>query len=321
MRTQTDIAVPAFAWCLRMSMGLLLISNLQGKPKIEVVTTLPDLGDIAEQVGGDRVTVFSIAKGYQDPHFVDAKPSYILKLKKADLFVQVGLDLEIGWVPTLLEGARNPNILWGGGGYVDASRHVRLLQVPTVDPAKLRAEGDIHIYGNPHYWLDPENAKIIAQNVFDGLVRVSSEDAAYFKSNKERLNARIDEELARWMKMMEPYRGRKIVAFHNSWPYFEERFGITIAGFVEPKPGISPSPRHIQNTMEQMKREGIRIIIISPYYSKKIPQRIVKEVDGMLVQLAPSVEGMSGVSSYFDLFEFNIRQLIDAFEQTGGGKK
>lgn len=295
--------------------NLLFVSAIIGNSTINVVTTLPDLRDIAKQIGGDRVKVFSIAKGYQDPHFVDSKPSYIIKLHRADLFAQVGLDLEIGWVPALLEGARNPNILWSGKGYVDASKGVTLLQVPTVEPSKLRAEGDIHIYGNPHYWLDPENAKIIAQNIYEGLVRVSSDDEAYFKATKEMFFSRVDQALAIWLGMMQPYRGRKIIAFHDSWPYFENRFDIEIAGFIEPKPGISPSPKHIQRTIEKMKRENIRVIIISPFYSKKIPERIAKEVGGIVVELAPSVEGMKGVNSYFDLFDYNLKKLTEAFEQ------
>ena len=301
--------------------NLLFVSVIIGKSTIDVVTTLPDLRDIAKQIGGDRVKVFSVAKGYQDPHFVDAKPSYIIKLQRADLFVQVGLDLEIGWVPPLLEGARNPNILWGGKGYVDASKGVTLLQIPTVEPAKLRAEGDIHIYGNPHYWLDPENAKIIAQNIFDGLLRISPGDEAYFKANKERFFSHVDLALAKWLGMMQPYWGRKIIAFHNSWPYFENRFGIEIAGFIEPKPGISPSPKHIQKTIDKMKEENIRVIIISPFYSKKIPQRIAKEVSGVVVELAPSVEGMKGVNSYFDLFDYNVQKLSEAFERIDDDEK
>ncbi|MFQ6674438.1 MAG: metal ABC transporter substrate-binding protein [Fidelibacterota bacterium] len=289
------------------------ISVLAGKSTIQVVTTLPDLRDIAQRVGGDRVNVFAIAKGYQDPHFVDAKPSYIIKLSRADLFVQVGLDLEIGWVPSLLEGARNPAILWGARGYVDASRHIELLQVPTGDPAKLRAEGDIHIYGNPHYWLDPENGKLIANNIYEALVRVSPDDAAYFFANKERFSSEIDARLAKWEEVIKPYRGRKIVAFHNSWPYFEQRFGIDIAGFIEPKPGISPSPKHIQRTIKMMKDGNIHVIIISPYYSKKIPERIASEVGGTVVGMAPSVEGIKGVNNYFDLFDYNLQKLVDAF--------
>ncbi len=306
---------------LSLMVNFFFISLLIGKSTIEVVTTLPDLRDIAEQIGGERVTVFSIAKGYQDPHFVDAKPSYILKLRRADLFVQVGLGLEIGWIPSLIEGARNSEILWGAPGYVNASKDIPLLQVPTIDPSKLRAEGDIHIYGNPHYWLDPENAKIIAQNIYDGLVRISPNDAEYFEANKQQFFSHIDQAQNRWLDMIRPYQGKKIIAFHDSWPYFENRFSIEIAGFVEPKPGISPTPKHIQRTINIMKQENIRIIIISPFYSKKIPERIAKEVGGIVLVLASSVDGVKGVHSYFDLFDYNIQKLVDAFEKFNDHKQ
>ena len=170
---------------VQMFVIFVAIAPTQAAKKIRVVTSLPDLADIAKQIGGDKVDVFAIAKGYQDPHFVDAKPSYMIKLKKADLFVQVGLDLEIGWVPPLLEGARNKQILWGGDGFVDASQSMALLQVPRGDPSKLRAKGDIHIFGNPHYWLNPLNGKIIAQNIFEGLIKIAPENETYFKQNLE----------------------------------------------------------------------------------------------------------------------------------------
>lgn len=296
--------------------GLFLVLSLTAaKSRIDVVTTIPDLADIARTIGGDRVNVTSIARGYQDSHFVDAKPSHIVKLQKADLFVQVGLDMEIGWAPSLLVGARNPNILWGAKGYVDASRGVPVLQVPTLPAAQLRAEGDIHIYGNPHYWLDPENGKIIARNILEGLVRISPDDASYFRANTEAFIDDLDSALKGWMEIVSPYRGTKIIAFHNSWPYFENRFGITIAGFVEPKPGIPPSPRHVMRIVEKMKNENIGVVIISPYYSPKVAQRIANEVGGFLVELTPSVGGIQGVNSYFALFDYNIRKLAEAFEQ------
>jgi len=284
------------------------------------VTTLPDLRDIAQRIGGDRVESFAIAKGYQDPHFVDAKPSYMIRLQNADLFVQVGLDLEIGWAPQLLEGARNSSILYGAPGYVDASKGIQLLQVPTDDPAKLRAQGDIHIYGNPHYWLDPLNGKLIARNIYDGLVRISPEDQAYFAKNLQAFDAQIDQALQRWQAKMAPYRGAKIVAFHNSWPYFERRFGLVIAGFIEPKPGIPPTPKHTVEIIELMKREGIKVIIIEPYYSRKPAELVAQNVGGKVVELAPMVEGMSEAKDYLALFDYNISQLVAAFQEVGVGK-
>lgn len=283
--------------------------------KIKVVTTLPDLADITRQVGGDKVDVFAIAKGYQDPHFVDAKPSFALKLNQADVFVQVGLDLEVGWVPPLLEAARNPKISYGGSGYVDASKGVNLLEVPKGDPALLRAEGDIHIFGNPHYWLDPDNGKIIARNICNKLMDVAPENAEYFKSNLDRFNARIDSALQGWEAKIGPYKGTKIIAYHNSWPYFAKRFGIQVSGFVEPKPGIPPSPGHLVSVIGKMKAENIKVIIISPYYDDKPAQSVASRTGGVVVPIAASVGSFSQVKTYFDLFDYDINALVQAFEK------
>lgn len=285
--------------------------------KIKVVTSIPDLADIVRQVGGERVETFAIAKGYQDPHFVDAKPSYMIKLQKANLFIQVGLDLEIGWVPPLLEGARNRRILWGGSGYVDASQGVSLLQVPRGDPAKLRAQGDIHIYGNPHYWLDPVNGKMIAENVANALIRISPEEESYFQQNLQTFKQKIDVALAGWLEAMRPYFGVEVYAYHNSWPYFEQRFGFKIAGFIEPKPGIPPTPKYLVKVIKHMKSKNIKIIMIEPYYPAKSAALVAKNTGAIVVPLAPEVGGQEGVDDYFALFDYNINKLIEAFKQVG----
>ncbi len=285
--------------------------------KIRVVTSLPALADITKQIGRDKVEVFAIAKGYQDPHFVDAKPSYMIKLQKADLFVQVGLDLEIGWVPPLLEGARNKTILWGNPGYIDASKNISLLQVPHGDPAKLRAEGDIHIYGNPHYWLDPLNGKQIAENIIAGLVRIAPEHEAYFQQNLDLFKQKIDAADERWKELFGPYHGTEIYAYHNSWPYFEQRFGLKIVGFVEPKPGIPPSPKYLVQVINEMKRKNIKIIIIEPYYPSKSAELVAANTGAIVVPLSPEVGGQPGVDDYFQLFDYDLGKLIEAFRQVG----
>lgn len=285
--------------------------------KLFVVTTLPDLASIAEEVGGEHVETFSIAKGYQDPHFVDPKPSYMIKLQKADMFIQVGLDLEIGWVPSLLDGARNPQILPGARGYVDASQNVPLLEIPVGDPTKLRAQGDIHVYGNPHYWLDPLRGKIIADNIYNGLVRLQPESQADFAANLQAFKDKIDQKTQEWINRMAPYSGTKIVAFHNSWPYFEERFPFDIVMFIEPKPGIPPTPKHLVNVIQTMKQQDIRIIIIEPYYSKKPAELIAARTNAVLLELAGSVGAEPEIKTYFDLFEYNVSKMIEAFKQAG----
>jgi ABC-type Zn uptake system ZnuABC Zn-binding protein ZnuA len=295
--------------------GTVIFSGQAFAKKLEVVTSLPDLASIASEVGGEYVNTFSIAVGYQDPHFVDAKPSFIIKLKKADMFVQMGLDLEIGWVPQLLEGARNPSIMPGGNGFVDASIGVPLLEVPSADPAILRAQGDIHIYGNPHYWLDPVNGKIIAKNICDGLIRLLPEKREVFLQNLATFEQKIDQKLLEWHQKASILKGEKVIAYHNSWPYFEKQFGFVIANFVEPKPGIPPSPKHLVQLIKQINREKIELIIIEPYYSKKSCEMLAERTGAKVVELATSVGAFPQIQTYFDLFEFNIDQMVAAYRQ------
>ncbi len=295
----------------------LLTGTALGNGKIRIIATLPDFKSIAEEVGGDKVEVEALARGYQDPHYVDAKPSFMVKLNRADMVIWAGLDLEIGWAPPLIEGARNKKILWGAVGNVDASKGIPLLQIPDVPAAQLRAAGDLHIYGNPHYWLDPLRGKTIARNIFERLSQIAPEHRAYFEANLHRFNEQIDAKLQQWLAKMAPYRGTKIIAYHNSWPYFEERFGIAIAGFIEPKPGIPPSPGHLVSVIQKMKRENIRVIIISPYYDDKPAKSVAQRTGAVVVHAAPSVGAFKDVRTYFDLFEYNINALVEAFEQAG----
>lgn len=285
--------------------------------KIRVVTSLTDLASIAGEIGGEYVDAFAIARGYQDPHFVDAKPSFMIKLQKADMFVEVGLDLEIGWVPLLLDGSRNAGILPGGRGFVDASRGVPLLEVPIGDPATLRAQGDIHASGNPHYWLDPARGKIIARNIFEGLVRLLPEKKAEFQKNLNAFNTKLDAKLEEWGRKMAPFAGTRIVAYHNSWPYFAERFGLDIVTFVEPKPGIPPSPKYLVQVIKSMKQNDVRIIIIAPYYSKSSSELVASRTDAEVVELATSVEAEPEIHDYFELFDYNLNKLLEAFNRKG----
>jgi len=288
--------------------------NYAFEKKIKVVTTSTDLRSITEFIGGDRVKVESITKGYQNPHIVDPKPSYMLKLNEADLFVKVGLDLEL-WAQLLEDGARNPRIRFGSPGHVDASTGVELLDIPT---SKIdRSLGDIHIFGNPHYWLDPLNGKIIAQNIFDGLIRISPENTDYFEKNKRLFDKEIDTHLVRWLKKMNPYSGTKVIAYHKTWPNLTKRFKIKIVDYVEPKPGISPSPAHIANLIKRMKTEGIKIIIREPFYENKIPAFVASKTGASVLTLPTSVEGISGIKDYFVLFDFITDKLINTFTEQG----
>lgn len=280
--------------------------------KIKVVTTLTDLRSITEEIGGERVDVFSIATGYQNPHFVDPKPSYIIKLSRADMFVTVGLDLEIGWSVPLLQNSRNAKIQKGRIGYVDASANIPLMQVPENIS---RAGGDIHIFGNPHYWLDPVRGKLIAQNIYQGLVRVSPENENYFKKNLENFHQKIDVKMKEWKSKMLKYEGAKIIAYHNQWCYFENRFGLKIVDFLEPKPGIPPSPSQLVKVIDQVKENDIKVIIISPYFTNKSAKVVARETGVEVVVFATSVEANTEVNNYFDLFDYNIKKLIEALEK------
>lgn len=291
-------------------------TSLRANGGVKVVTTLPDLKYIVEQVGGSTVDVFAIAKGYQDPHFVDAKPSFVLRLNKADLFVQIGLDLEVGWVPPLLEAARNKRIYFGGSGLVNGAHGVDLLEVPQVDPSTMRAGGDIHVFGNPHYWLDPRNGKVIAENIYNALKAIRPDDEAFYRRNTDRFAARIDSAYQHWSTLMAPYAGTRIIAYHNSWPYFEQAFGIDIVGFIEPKPGIPPAPSHLVSVIKQMRDEKLKTIIISPYFDDKPAQSLARRTGAKVVAMAPSVGAFPQIITYFDLFEHNITMLLAAFRNS-----
>ncbi|MCB0284352.1 MAG: zinc ABC transporter substrate-binding protein [Calditrichaeota bacterium] len=296
---------------LILSMFLFSISPLFAGDKIKVVTTLTDLKSITELIGGDHVDVFAIATGYQNPHFVDPKPSYILKLSKADMFVTVGLDLETGWVPPLLNSARNSDIMIGGKGYVDASVNIPLLQVPSQIN---RGEGDIHIYGNPHYWLDPLNGKIIAENIYEKLVSLAPQFSSDFKTNLDKLNKTIDEKVLQWEALTNPYKGTKVIAYHNEWPYFETRFGLKIVDFLEPKPGIPPTPSQLAKVIGEMKSQGIKVIINSPYFQAKSADLVASKSGGVVVELATSVGAFDGIDNYYDLFDYNINKITSALK-------
>ena len=274
--------------------------------KIKVVTTTTDMKSIAELIGGDKVSVTSIATGYQNPYFVDPKPSYIISLSNADLFVTVGLDLETGWSPQLLASSRNVKIQKGADGYVDASNGIALLQVPS---SANRAEGDIHIYGNPHYWLDPLNGKVIARNIANGLERVDPSNKSTYEANLQGFFKRIDDKLKEWSARMAPFKGSKIIAYHNEWVYFETRFGLNIVDFMEPKPGIPPSPSQLVKVIKEIKANNIKVIISSPYFTTSSSDVVAKQTGVTVLTLATSVKAFDSINNYFDLFDYNIKQL------------
>jgi ABC-type Zn uptake system ZnuABC Zn-binding protein ZnuA len=298
---------------LTLLIALLTTGSLFGAEKLNVVTTTSDLASLIREVGGDRVEVQSIARGYQDPHFVEPKPSFLLLLRKADLVGVVGLGLEVGWLPPLLDQSRNNKIRPGSPGYLDFSKGVEILDRPTgpVD----RSMGDVHPQGNPHYWLDPANAVRIAIQAEQRLSQLRPADAGYFRANLDRFKTRINDANKRWTAALAPYRGAKIVTYHNSWPNFARRYGLNVVGYVEPKPGIPPSPSHTFELINMMKDQRIKVILMEPYFDHKTPESIAQRAGAKLLVIYPSVGGArSGTDDYFGLFDTNIANLVKALQ-------
>jgi zinc/manganese transport system substrate-binding protein len=287
----------------------------RAQSKLNVVATTEDLAAIAREIGGDHINVDSIAKGYQDPHFVEAKPSFILKLQRADLLILVGRDLEIGWLPPLIQQSRNAKVQVGGEGYLDASLQARILEIPQGQIT--RAEGDVHPLGNPHYWLDPENGKIVAKEVFDKLVKFRPNDRAYFEQHLNDFNTRLIEAEKRWASLIAPYKGVKVVTYHRSFPNFADRFGLEVVGYVEPKPGIPPTPQHTLDLINEMKKMNVKLVLVEPYFDLKTPNAIGRDTGAAVLVMPPSVGGTKEVTDYFKLFDYDLNLLIDAIKKTG----
>lgn len=283
---------------------------------LSVMASTEDLASIAREVGGDHIRVDSIAKGYQDPHYVEAKPSFILKLQRADLLIVVGRELEIGWLPPLIQQSRNAKIQPGANGYLDASLQARILDVPQGQVT--RAMGDVHPLGNPHFWLDPENGKIVARAIADRLTQLRPADKAYFDQRAADFTSRLDAAETRWLAALAPYKGVKVVTYHRSYPNFADRFGLEVVGYVEPRPGIPPTPQHTLDLMNEMKRQNVKLVLVEPYFDLKTPNAIGRGTGAQVLVLPPSVGGNKQITDYFSLFDYNVNLLVTALRQTGG---
>jgi zinc/manganese transport system substrate-binding protein len=284
--------------------------------KLNIITTTEDLASIAREVGGDRVTVEALAKGYQDPHFVEAKPSFILKLQKADALIAVGRELEIGWLPPLVTQSRNAKIQPGGPGYLDASLTAKILELPQGQIT--RAMGDVHPLGNPHYWLDPENGKRIAKAIADKFSELRPGDRASFEQRVGNFVSRLDEAEKRWLAIVAPFKGTKVVTYHRSFPNFADRFGLDIIGYVEPRPGIPPTPQHTLDLIEEMKRQNVKLVLVEPYFDLKTPNSIGRATGAEVLVMPPSVGGVKEASDYIALFDYDINLLLTAIKKTAG---
>jgi zinc/manganese transport system substrate-binding protein len=282
---------------------------------LNVVTTTEDLAAIAREVGGDKIKVTALARGYQDPHFVEAKPSFVLTMNKASLLIVVGRDLESSWLPPLITQSRNSKVQPGGAGYLDPSTSARILEIPT--GTITRAMGDVHALGNPHYWLDPENGRRIATAIKDRLSQMDAANAAYYAQREADFGRRLGEAQQRWKAQMAAYKGLKVVTYHRSWTNFAEAFGLDVVNYVEPKPGIPPTPQHTLNLINAMKAQNVKIILVEPYFDTKTPNAVASKTGAKVLVLTPSVGGVPQASDYFKLFDTNIAKLIDAIKAAG----
>lgn len=281
-------------------------------PTLKVVTSTSDLDNIAHAVGGERVKAIHISEGYQDPHFVEAKPSFILQLRDADVFAFVGLDLEVGWMSLLIDGSRNPKIKSGGSGYLDVSRVIPVIDVAhgNVD----RSQGDVHPLGNPHYWLDPANGKRIAKLFQEKFSELDPAGAAAYAANERAFEQKLDAAERSWAPLVAQIKGKPIVAWHTSWRYFAEYTGVDIVGFMEPKPGVPPSPTHLAGLIATMKRTGAKVIVMEPFYDRKTSDFVASKTGATVLVLPPSVGGEKGITDYIQLIEYDVKRLADALK-------
>ena len=277
---------------------------------LRVVTTTTDLKALAEAVGGDRVRVVSLAPPTQDPHTVEAKPGHVEAMREAQLFVRVGLGHD-KWVVPAVERAGNRAIVPGQPGFVNAAEEIELLE--PVPPGARPGLGHAHGGGNPHYWLDPDNAAQITANILNGLRRVAPQDAAACAAHREAFLARLAPARERWAKALAPFAGARVVAYHNSWPYFARRFRLEVAGFIEPRPGVPPSPNYLAELIDRMKRHHIRVVIVEPYVDQAMARLVAARAGARLAPLAPSVNAAEGTGDYLQLFEYDVAQLAAAF--------
>ena len=292
--------------------ALMTLATAPAIAQLKVVTSTTDLADIAAAVGGSKATVTHISEGYQDPHFAEAKPSFVLRLRDADVFAFVGLDLEIGWMPLLVQGARNPRVRPGGSGYIDVSQAIDVLDRATqrVD----RSLGDVHPAGNPHYWLDPENGLRIARLFERKFSELDPGNAAQYKRNADAFGARVAAAETSWQDELAVIRDKPVVAYHTSWKYLAEYTGLKIVGFMEPKPGVPPSPSHLAGLILEMRRTGAKAIIIEPFYSRKDADFVASKTGAKVLVLPPSVNGLPGekVDDYVRLLHYDITLLANA---------
>jgi len=292
-------------------LSTILAGAFAAQAKLNVVATLPDFGSLAREIGGVKIDLVVLAKATEDPHFVDARPSFVVSLRNTDVLIDGGAELELGWLPPLLQNARNPKIEIGKPGRVQASQGIRLMNVPT---NVTRAAGDVHALGNPHFTVDPIIAKAIAQHIAQSFSAVDAANAGFYDSNYKKFEATINAKLQGWGAIMLPFQGQHVAAYHDSWPYFAHRFGLNIDVFLEPKPGIPPSPSHLTDVIGQMKAHQIKAIIVEPYHDRRIAEKVARSTGAKVVDFSQFPGGIPGTDSYVRLIDVLVSRLADALK-------
>lgn len=291
-------------FCLASAIAL----ALPVQAKLNVVATLPDYGSLAREIGGGHVEVTTLAKPTEDSHFVDPRPSFVVNLRSADVLIEGGAELEMGWLPPLLRSANNPRIT-NGPGRVVASQGIRMLNIPTT---LSRAAGDIHSLGNPHFMTDPIIAKVVAQHIAKAFSTVDAANSADYQANYKKFEGAIDAKLQEWGKAMLPFRGRSVAAYHDSWPYFAHRFGIQIDVFLEPKPGISPSPSYLAELITKVRAQKINAILVEPFQNRKAAEKIAASTGAKVVDVAQFPGALPNANSYIGLIDIVVSRLTAA---------
>src|SRR3954471_13931640 len=296
---------------LLLILSAILSLTVSGQAKLKVVATLPDLASLAREVGADKVEVTAMAKPTEDSHFVDARPSFVVQLRDADVLIDGGAELEIGWLPPLLQNARNPKIDVGKPVGVEPSEGVRVMNGPS---AASRAAGDVHALGNPHFVVDPIIAKTVAQHIAQAFSAVDSANATAYDANYKKFEAAINAKLQEWGTAMLPFKGQNVVAYHDSWPYFAHRFGVGIDLFLEPKPGITPSPAHLAEVIGQIKAQHIKAVIIEPFHDRKIAEKVASSTGAKVVEFAQYPGGLPNTDTYVKLIDALVARLSAALK-------
>jgi len=302
-----------------LACGLAALAAAPAHANLKVATSLTDLASVAQFVGGTHVTAQSLCRGYEDPHFVPAKPSLMKAIQHADVFVSTGLELDSGWLPLVLPGSRNPKIQPGAKGFVDASEGVQVLEKPTGTVS--RAAGDVHPLGNPHYYLDPKALEVVAHHLAEVFSRLDPANADAYAANAKSFDEKMDASLEKWQKEMDPYKGAPIVPYHKNFIYFIDRFGLKEFGNVEPKPGIPPTPRHIAELAEAMKKSGVKVVAYEPYYKADAANEVAKRSGGIAVEVATEVGGLPGTDDVFAKFDALVSTLTGALSGRARGQK